>query len=575
MATDLILYVLLALFPLLALSKPILTYFDNQRRLRNIPIVGPSGFFSSYIGGFRYLTDAPRIVHEGYKKYPGRPFRVALLHKWQIVISGADKVEDLRRAAPEYFSTYEEIDEFVQGEHTLGWYPNEDLYHVLVVRGELTRKICTPRSSTLGQSTYLQLEVSSYSQSRRLQRIVARATSKIFVGLPLCRDPKYVDNVLQLAIDVMTSGMLISMFPEFLKPFVRIALGEPHLIINSIFARFITRGQAKLAEAEKFLEPIIRGRMGDDAKFGRDRPGRPDDLISWLINGAPASEQTVHGIALRVLVINMASIHTTSMALTAAVYRLVEHPGLIPILREEIESAVKTEGFTKAAVNKMHKVDAFFMESQKMAVLNAVGMKRKIMKDFTFSDGTVVPAGFSIGVAQWSLHYDGSIYPDPSKFNPFRSPATEEEVRSAKFRQSMVTPRLDYIPFGHGGPACPGRFLASSELKLLLAQMSINYDIKAVDDNFTYPFQSGSVVRPSPTSRSTFFSVQGPSLDSSIISLDLICTHVLSDVVFELLVIFYLKNNLCQNVIVISIFFMDNRRFDDIPVSLLRQIPEI
>ncbi|KAJ7579724.1 cytochrome P450 [Mycena floridula] len=490
MASNFILYALLALFPLLALSRSLLTYLDNQKRLRNIPVVGPSGILSSYLGSLRYLKNARQIVHEGYKKYPGRPFRIALLHKWQIVVSGADKIEDLCRASSDYLDG--EVNEIIQGKYTIGWGPDSDPYHVAVIRGELTRKFGTKLPDMHAEIVDAMAEhipvtqdwtkVCIHSES---QHIVARATSRIFVGPPLCRNNKYLDQVLQFAVNVMASGRVIAVFPELFKPIV---------------ARFLTSAKSNIAKAEKFLAPLIQERIDDDANFGTDRPGRPDDLISWLINAAPASELTIHGLVLRVLAINMASIHTTSMALTAAVYRLVEHPELIPILREEMEAAVKTDGFTKAAVNKMYKVDAFFMESQRMTAFNAVGMRRKTMKDFTFSDGTVVPAVFSIGVAQWSLHFDGSIYPDPHEFNPFRFPVAEDQVESAQFRQTMVTPRLDYIPFGHGGPACPGRFLASSELKLLLAQLLINYDIKAVDHTFTYPAPMwfGSLSFPDP-----------------------------------------------------------------------------
>lgn len=38
-----------------------------------------------------------------------------------------------------------------------------------------------------------------------------------------------------------------------------------------------------------------------------------NDLISWLIAEAPESEQNVEDIALRILTINFAAIHTTSM----------------------------------------------------------------------------------------------------------------------------------------------------------------------------------------------------------------------------------------------------------------------
>ena len=42
----------------------------------------------------------------------------------------------------------------------------------------------------------------------------------------------------------------------------------------------------------------------------------------------------------------------------------------------------------------------------------------------------------------------------------------------------MVTTSADYLPFGHGRHACPGRFFVANELQLLLAYMVLNYDIE-------------------------------------------------------------------------------------------------
>jgi cytochrome P450 len=36
---------------------------------------------------------------------------------------------------------------------------------------------------------------------------------------------------------------------------------------------------------------------------------------------------------------------------------------------------------------------------------------------------------------------------------------------------------VDYLPFGHGRHACPGRFFAATELKGMLAHV-MNYDVK-------------------------------------------------------------------------------------------------
>jgi len=52
------------------------------------------------------------------------------------------------------------------------------------------------------------------------------------------------------------------------------------------------------------------------------------------------------------------------------------------------------------------------------------------------------------------------------------------EQDGESIHHQMVTPRLDYILFGIGRPACPGRFFAVNELKTLLSHVLMNYDVK-------------------------------------------------------------------------------------------------
>ena len=49
-----------------------------------------------------------------------------------------------------------------------------------------------------------------------------------------------------------------------------------------------------------------------------------------------------------------------------ALFHLAAEPHYIGPLREEIESVIKEEGFTKIAMTKMWKLDSFMKESQRM-----------------------------------------------------------------------------------------------------------------------------------------------------------------------------------------------------------------
>jgi hypothetical protein len=47
-------------------------------------------------------------------------------------------------------------------------------------------------------------------------------------------------------------------------------------------------------------------------------------------------------------------------------YFLAEHPEYTKPLREEIESVTEEEGWTKASMAKMRKLDSFFRETQRL-----------------------------------------------------------------------------------------------------------------------------------------------------------------------------------------------------------------
>jgi cytochrome P450 len=49
-------------------------------------------------------------------------------------------------------------------------------------------------------------------------------------------------------------------------------------------------------------------------------------------------------------------------------------------------------------------------------------------------------------------------------------------------KHQTVTTSLDYLVFGHGRGACPGRFFAIYEIKMLLIQFLRNYDLRLPGD---------------------------------------------------------------------------------------------
>jgi len=230
--------------------------------------------------------------------------------------------------------------------------------------------------------------------------------------------------------------------------------------------------------------PVIEERLSKERELGPDWPGKPNDLISWLLEIAEGEERTVPSLTLRILTTNMAAIHTSSMAFTHALFDLTTYPEHLLPMREEAERVVKEEGWTKAALNNMVKIDSFLRESQRINTGPLLMVRRVVAKDgFRFSNGTILPHGAYLTVAARPTHYDNLNYEDATTFDGFRfaRERAEHHPNGSQdiFKRHMISTAVDHLAFGAGKHACPGRFFAATELKAMMAHLVINYDVKA------------------------------------------------------------------------------------------------
>ncbi|KAJ7860750.1 cytochrome P450 [Mycena leptocephala] len=443
--------------------------FHNSK-LDAIPIVGSAGFLASFRDGYKFLINGPDLIQAGYTQHPDGIFRVARLSHWLVVVSSPKFVKEVGGAPDHVLSFGEGVEFSLPGAASffasVGWrISRKNPYHQHTIRSSLTRNLHARFPEVRDEiacafDDVLQLHDSEWKSFPALQTImavVARVSNRLFVGLPLCRNQTYLWNSVQFAIDVIRSAHIIAFFPDLLRPCTStVAKTHDHL-------------------------PLVAERLAKEDELGPDWPGKPNDLISWLLEDAEGEERTVPALVLRVLSTNFAAIHTSSMAFTQALFDLTTHPEHLLPMREEAERVVATEGWTKAALNNLVKIDSFLRESQRLNGNTSVAMIRKVVaKDgFRFSDGTVLPNGSFVCAASRAIHYDASEF-DGFRFARERAEhAATHDLSQDVFKHQMISTAADFLPFGTGKHACPGRFFAATELKAMLAHMVINYDLKA------------------------------------------------------------------------------------------------
>ena len=106
-------------------------------------------------------------------------------------------------------------------------------------------------------------------------------------------------------------------------------------------------------------------------------------------------------------------------------------------------------------------------------------MQRSAVKDYTFKDGLHIPAGTQMSMPFSELGHDPDIYPSPHAFDGYRFLKMRDTIDPNKFHYASVSNTS--IGFGGGTHACPGRFYASCELKLMLIELFMRYEVKFED----------------------------------------------------------------------------------------------
>ncbi|KAK2793981.1 hypothetical protein FQN52_000313 [Onygenales sp. PD_12] len=284
------------------------------------------------------------------------------------------------------------------------------------------------------------------------------------IGSPDARNKEFVKIAMDYAQAVVISAELLRPFPDWIK-----------WSLVKIMPVASYRRQA-IKYLSKTVQDCLDGKLDENGN-------KPDNMVQWLVDTAPPVERSIPLIVERIMALFVASIHTTTMTFTGAVYSLAAEPEkFIPAIRAEALEHFRDGNITKEKLAKVYKIDSVLKEAGRFNNAGLMAMQRNAKKKFTFSDGTVIPAGAKIGTPSLILHRNEGSYENPNTFDAFRfsRPSEAADGPQAAAKNSMVSTGSDYHIFGHGKHACPGRFYAVNEMKLLLASMLIRYDMKLI-----------------------------------------------------------------------------------------------
>ncbi|KAI9666050.1 MAG: hypothetical protein M1821_003985 [Bathelium mastoideum] len=289
---------------------------------------------------------------------------------------------------------------------------------------------------------------------------VSLTTSLLTVGAPLCDNSEYTGLIEEQTQNVFMLVVLLRFVPKCLQP----------LLVWLIPARW------RLQEIRKRMRELVLPEV-KDRKAGQSTHS-VSDMLSWMMMKARHQyEVEPDFLALLQAILSAGAIHTTAMLTFNALFDLVPHPDSLEEIRQEIRDINEQVNgiWDHAAFNRLYKLDSAMKETMRLNPPVLAAYNRVMQQDYTLSNGVTLRRGQMICVSSCSRQKDPAIFPHPEVYDALREYNQDLEAHRAR---PFKTIDGDALRWGSGRWACPGRFLASLEAKVILVKLLDGFEFK-------------------------------------------------------------------------------------------------
>ncbi|RAL12479.1 cytochrome P450 [Aspergillus homomorphus CBS 101889] len=425
-----------------------------------------------WLVGLRFSKEALQHIQQGCRQYKDGMFRIARVDT-EILAIPSRFVDELHSKPDDQLSAIKAHMKNLLGRYSTIDILDEGILHTQVLQtdltprlGSLTHAVKDELDFALAQELPSNLTADDWTPVciyNLILRIVARISARIFVGLPTCRNEEWLNLSIDFTGDVFLTMAILRRFPRLLRP-----------LIAPLIPRYwaIRRG---LGTANRLIGSLVRERRIQQAKTPDYE--KPTDLLQWMMDKANPFDGRPEKLAHRQLILSLAAIHTTTASATQAVYDLCVHQDYVEPLRSEVLQAVAEDGgqYQKTTLTKMWDLDSFIKEVQRLNPPALLSFQRIVMRDLSLSDGTVLPKGTHLAVPAADIAKEAEYDPE---FDGFRYSRRRRAHSAAAHRHQFATTDSTSLHFGHGKYACPGRFFAANEIKMILAHLLVGYEFQ-------------------------------------------------------------------------------------------------
>lgn len=210
-----------------------------------------------------------------------------------------------------------------------------------------------------------------------------------------------------------------------------------------------------------------RAEMSADSRLAE----KPKNLLQAMLAAAGSHDSTMtdHDVAGNVLIMLVAGEDTTANTLAWMIYLLRRNADALRAAREEVRSIVpRLDRFTPERLDALHYLEACIHETLRMKPVAPV-LPVQAVRDVTVGN-LAIPKGTFVVALTRPNGLSPEAVEDPHSFQPERWLATAGRPVPAKLS----------IPFGSGPRLCPGRYLATLEMKMAAAMLLGGFKIESV-----------------------------------------------------------------------------------------------
>ncbi|KAL8330068.1 hypothetical protein RB597_005396 [Gaeumannomyces tritici] len=428
----------------LVLVPVIASHLFGTKTDGKVPIINAPGPFELTIQKkFEYVTKGVEYLREGRRRHPGKPFKL-LTNIGPVTIFPPDRAEEIKNQKS------------------------------LDFRRAISHVTFALEKSLGGNPGWTETKLSPV-----VTDIVARLSSRVFLGGETCRNEEWLDVTKNFTLIFNAAMQNMRLYPRWARPLV--------YYLDPV----CKKAHAIYRRAEAIVEPQVAARRKEKAECvakGLPVP-KYNDAIEWADLEHEGSKEAMKPTDFQ-LMFGFVAIHTTSDLLMQTMLHLAANPDAVEALRREALEVLPIDGWRKTALVNLKLLDSAIKEAQRLKPILSANMIREATADIALEDGTKLYKGEYMAVDTIPLR-DSKVYANPDKFDVYRF-YERRKLPGGEHKAQLVSPNPEHLTFGYGKYMCPGRFFAANEIKVALCHLLLKYDWKLAGTTTLEPIYFGT-----------------------------------------------------------------------------------